>query len=113
VPFELAGWVAVVLTQVFYVPNTARILRTREVGGYSLPGWAMLTAGLACYLVYFAAQGDIIGVIANICGIAGAGLTTFCIWRWRNKPQVENDINAGPASTFTERVEPIDGSSIL
>lgn len=112
-PFELAGWVAVVLTQVFYVPNTARILRTREVGGYSLPGWAMLTAGLACYLVYFAAQGDVIGVIANICGIAGAGLTTFCIWRWRNKPPVPSDITGEPTSRLTAGVEPIDSSPIL
>lgn len=99
-PFELAGWVAVVLTQVFYIPNTVRILRTREVGGYSLFGWGLLTTGLACYLIYFASRGDLIGIVANICGIAGAGLTTFCIWRWR-KPafSLPGDINHQSPST--------------
>jgi lipid-A-disaccharide synthase-like uncharacterized protein len=80
---HVIGWIAVVLTQVFYVPNTLKILRTKEVQGYSLTGWSMLAVGLASYLVYFAAEGDVIGVVANICGVAGAGLTTFCIWRWR------------------------------
>jgi uncharacterized protein with PQ loop repeat len=78
------GWIAVVLTQVFYIPNTLKILRTRDVQGYSLAGWAMLTAGLSCYLVYFAARADVVGIVANCCGIAGAGLTTVCIWIWRD-----------------------------
>ncbi len=83
--FNAIGWIAVVLTQVFYVPNTLRILRTRNVQGYSLAGWSMLTIGLACYLVYFASRGDVVGVVANACGVAGAGLTTFCIWLWRDR----------------------------
>jgi len=82
---EAVGWVAVVLTQLFYVPNTIRILRTRDVQGYSLLGWGMLVTGLACYLVYFAAQGDPVGIVANAFGVGGAGLTTFCIWRWRER----------------------------
>lgn len=82
---EAVGWVAVVLTQVFYVPNTVRIIRTRDVQGYSLVGWLLLVIGLSCYLVYFASKGDVVGVVANVCGIAGAGLTTFCIWRWRER----------------------------
>jgi MtN3 and saliva related transmembrane protein len=77
------GWIAVVLTQVFYLPNVLRILRTRNVAGYSLFGWMLLTGGLGCYLIYFVAQGDPVGIVANLCGIAGAGITTLCIWRWR------------------------------
>lgn len=80
---EVVGWVAVVLTQVFYVPNTLRILRTRDVRGYSLFGWLLLFLGLACYLVYFAWRGDLVGIVANAFGVVGAGLTTLCIWRWR------------------------------
>jgi hypothetical protein len=79
------GWLAVVLTQVFYIPNTVRILRTHDVEGYSLFGWALLFAGLACYLVYFSAEGDVVGIVANVCGVTGAGLTTFCIWHWRRR----------------------------
>lgn len=82
---DSVGWLAVVLTQVFYVPNTLRILRTRDVQGYSLFGWALLTCGLACYLIYFIAQADPVGIVANLCGVAGAGLTTYCVWRWRDR----------------------------
>lgn len=80
---DAIGWVAVVLTQVFYIPNTLRILRTREVDGYSLTGWILLTSGLACYLVYFIDRGDPVGIVANIFGVLGAGSTTFFVWLWR------------------------------
>jgi uncharacterized protein with PQ loop repeat len=90
------GWIAVVLTQVFYIPNTLKILRTRDVQGYSLVGWSLLTTGLACYLVYFIAQSDVVGIVANCCGIAGAGLTTFCIWLWR--PRAVSDSAEGLAT---------------
>lgn len=83
---DTVGWVAVVLTQVFYIPNTMRILRTKNVEGYSLAGWALLTSGLACYLFYFSVQGDLVGIVANICGVFGAGLTTACILLWRGRP---------------------------
>lgn len=80
---DTIGWVAVVLTQIFYIPNTVRILRTRDVQGYSFFGWSLLFLGIACYLVYFAYKGDPVGVVANFCGVLGSGMTTFCIWRWR------------------------------
>ena len=84
---EAIGWLAVVLTQVFYIPNTVRILRTRDVQGYSLLAWLLLFTGLACYLVYFAWRGDVVGIVANASGVVGAGLTTFCIWLWKDRPQ--------------------------
>lgn len=86
---EAIGWLAVVLTQVFYIPNTLRIIRTRDVRGYSLAGWLLLFIGLACYLVYFASQGDVVGIVANVCGVLGAGFTAFCIWLWREHPDLE------------------------
>jgi lipid-A-disaccharide synthase-like uncharacterized protein len=98
---EGIGWLAVVLTQVFYIPNTVRILRTRDVRGYSFFGWSLLTGGLACYFIYFSFAGDPIGIVANICGAFGAGLTTFCIWFWR-------DHAAGRRET--EPMAPIDGT---
>jgi len=88
VTVDAVGWMAVVLTQVFYVPNTIRIVRTRDVQGYSLLGWSLLFLGLGCYLVYFAARGDPVGIVANACGVTGAGATTFCIWRWRRSSPV-------------------------
>ncbi len=82
---ETVGWVAVLLTQVFYVPNIIRIVRTRDVQGYSLPAWLLLCSGLFCFLVYFWAKGDVVGIGANICGVAGSGFTVVCIWRWRGQ----------------------------
>jgi hypothetical protein len=81
----------VVLTQVFYVPNTVRIIRTHDVQGYSLFGWLLLVSGLSCYLVYFASRGDVVGVVANACGVAGAGITTVCIWWWREREAEDGD----------------------
>lgn len=95
---EIVGWVAVVLTQVFYIPNTLRILRTRNVEGYSLAGWGLLTAGLACYLFYFSVQGDLVGIVANICGVFGAGLTTACVVIWRERRTVLAGERAGSGS---------------
>ena len=80
---ELVGWAAVILTQVFWIPNISRILKTRDVQGYSLPAWLIMVAGLSCWLIYFAVQHDIVGIVANILGVTGAATTTACIWAWR------------------------------
>lgn len=83
---ELVGWAAVILTQVFWIPNISRILKTRDVQGYSLAAWVIMVTGLSCWLVYFLVRGDIVGIVANIFGVAGAAPTTACIWAWRGRP---------------------------
>jgi hypothetical protein len=80
---ELVGWAAVVMTQVFWIPNITRILRTRDVEGYSLAAWIIMFGGLSCWLIYFATKGDFVGVVANLSGITGAGITLGCIWYFR------------------------------
>jgi lipid-A-disaccharide synthase-like uncharacterized protein len=85
VGIEVVGWLAVLLTQVFYIPNILKIVRTRDVQGYSLVGWFLLFLGLCCFLVYFSFRGDVVGIGANACGATGSGLTVICIWRWRGK----------------------------
>ena len=47
---ELVGWAAVLLTQVFWIPNISRILKTRDVQGYSLTAWIIMVTGLSCWL---------------------------------------------------------------
>ncbi len=79
---ELVGWVAVVLTQVFWIPNITKIVRTRDVQGYSLGAWLIMLTGLSCWLAYFVARGDVVGIVANISGVTGAGITTGLIWWW-------------------------------
>ena len=82
---EVIGWAAVVLTQVFWIPNIARILRTRDVDGHSLTAWLVMVAGLACWLTYFTVKGDVAGMVANVSGVTGAAITTFCVWKWRRR----------------------------
>ena len=82
VSIEVVGWAALVLTQVFWIPNIGRILRTRDVEGYSVVGWALMLAGLSCWLVYFSSKGDMVGVVANVCGVTGAAITLACIIYW-------------------------------
>ncbi|MBK6317991.1 MAG: hypothetical protein IPI33_13575 [Dehalococcoidia bacterium] len=89
---ELVGWVAVVLTQVFWIPNILRIFRTKDVQGYSLSAWLIMFGGLSCWLVYFVSKGDLVGTVANISGVAGAGVTLACIWHWgRKRPDAAAD----------------------
>ena len=76
---EVVGWFALVATQVFWFPNIARILRTRDVEGYSLAAWFIMLLGLCGWLVYFAAKGDLVGIVANVSGVTGAVITTSCI----------------------------------
>ncbi len=80
---DLIGWAAVILTQVFWIPNIARILRTRDVQGYSLAAWLLMLLGLSCWLIYFVARGDVVGIVANISGVTGAAITVACVWLWR------------------------------
>jgi hypothetical protein len=79
---EIVGWAAMVMTQVFWIPNIARIFRTRDVEGYSLFAWLVMLGGLTGWLIYFSAKGDVVGIVANISGVTGGIITTFCIWYW-------------------------------
>jgi MtN3 and saliva related transmembrane protein len=92
---ELVGWTAVVLTQIFWIPNILRILRTRDVAGYSLFAWVLMVGGLSCWLIYFISKGDTVGIAANIFGVTGSGITTLCIYRWR-KPATDVKLHEAP-----------------
>ncbi|MBI2766824.1 MAG: hypothetical protein HYX53_13065 [Chloroflexi bacterium] len=92
---------AVVLTQVFWIPNIARILRTRDVDGYSLLAWVVMTAGLSSWLVYFIARGDVVGTVANVSGVSGAALTTGLVWRWRKPKAVVATVHSIAVSKET------------
>ncbi len=100
---ELVGWAAVILTQVFWIPNITRIFKTRDVQGYSLAAWLIMVAGLTCWLVYFAVRGDIVGIAANILGVIGATTTTACIWAWRARlPAPVESVLREPVASFDQ-----------
>jgi MtN3 and saliva related transmembrane protein len=96
---EVVGWVAVVLTQVFWLPNIARLIRTKDVAGHSLIAWVVMTAGLSAWLIYFVAKGDPVGIVANISGVTGAAFTTACILRWRGSTRVLKERASGGMET--------------
>ena len=100
---EIVGWAAVVLTQVFWFPNIGRILRTKDVQGYSLAAWAIMFTGLSCWLLYFTTKGDVVGMAANICGVTGAGVTLACIWYFgrRRQEQVHDAVAAALGEPLT------------
>ena len=54
--------------------------------------WLIMFGGLSCWLVYFVSKGDLVGTVANISGVAGAGVTLACIWHWgRKRPDAAAD----------------------
>jgi uncharacterized protein with PQ loop repeat len=100
---ELVGWAAVILTQVFWIPNITRIFKTRDVQGYSLAAWLIMVAGLSCWLVYFSVRGDIVGIVANILGVTGAATTTASIWVWRGgRPATAESALREPVASFDQ-----------
>jgi uncharacterized protein with PQ loop repeat len=103
VSIELVGWAALVMTQVFWIPNISRIVRTRDVEGYSLFAWMIMVGGLAGWLVYFTAKGDVVGIVANISGVTGGLITTFCIWYWGRErgEQPHSPVPAGLGEALT------------
>ena len=85
--FEVIGWSAAVLTQVFWIPNIARIVRTKDVQGYSVLAWVVMTTGIALFLVYFLSRGDAVAIATNASGTAGAAITLLCVLRWRRRAE--------------------------
>lgn len=83
--FEALGWAGAILTQVFWIPNIARIVRTRDVQGYSLLAWALMFCGIALFLIYFIDRGDRVAIATNASGVTGAAVTLYCILRWRRR----------------------------
>lgn len=101
---ELVGWAAVVLTQMFWIPNILRLVRTREVEGHSVLAWGLMLIGLGCWLFYFVAKGDLVGIVANISGVTGAAITLGCIWLWRRGARRIGDIPNNDTGSVNQRV---------
>jgi MtN3 and saliva related transmembrane protein len=63
---DLVGTAAAVLTTLCWLPQAIRIIRTRDTNAISLLGSAALTVGVALWLVYGIAIGDVPLIGANI-----------------------------------------------
>jgi MtN3 and saliva related transmembrane protein len=72
-PFSLVdvvGAVGAVLTTICWLPQTVRILRTRDTHAISLPATIALTTGTGCWLIYGLALGDAPLIGANAISFA-------------------------------------------
>ncbi len=45
---QILGWLGFALMQVFFLPQTLKILKTKRVTGLSLPAWLILWLGFIC-----------------------------------------------------------------
>jgi MtN3 and saliva related transmembrane protein len=62
---DVLGLVATCFTTSSFVPQVWRTWRTRDVSGISLISYAIITVGLALWLVYGLLRGDLPLVVAN------------------------------------------------
>jgi uncharacterized protein with PQ loop repeat len=78
------GWAGFALLQVFYMPQTIRMLKTKDVTGLSLMAWVILWLGLFCYVLYSIAQRDLIFILGNTAGLAQTSLQIGLILKYKN-----------------------------
>ena len=77
------GWVGFALLQIFYIPQTVRILRTRNVTGLSLMAWVILWLGLFCYVLYSIVRRDVVFIAGNAAGLIQTSLQIGLILKYR------------------------------
>ena len=66
---EIAGWVGIALTQVFYIPQLIKILRSHDVSGMALPSWFILAIGLLSYLIISVSVHNNVFIAGNAAGM--------------------------------------------
>ena len=81
---QVFGWVGFVLFQIFYMPQTIRMMRTRDVTGLSLMAWSILWLGLFCYVLYSIARRDLIFIVGNMAGLVQTSLQIGLILKYRS-----------------------------
>ncbi len=62
---DILGLIATCFTTSSFVPQVWRTWRTRDVSGISLASYAVITEGLALWLLYGLLKGDLPLVVAN------------------------------------------------
>ena len=62
---ELVGFAAAVLTTCSFLPQVAKVWRTRSVGDISLGMYVVLSLGVACWVVYGCLIRSLPVVLAN------------------------------------------------
>lgn len=84
---QVLGWIALGLVQTFYLPQTIKIIRTKEVAGLSLSSWVILWLGLLFYLVYSIYVGNMVFTVGNAAGVFQSTLVIGLVLRYRPRDQ--------------------------
>ncbi|MBI2303367.1 MAG: hypothetical protein HYU86_01290 [Chloroflexi bacterium] len=82
---SLFGWLGFALFQVFWFPQLAKTLRTKDVSGLSLSAWIILWVGLLFYLIYSVSIGDVIFTLGNGTGLIQASVQLGLIWKYSKR----------------------------
>ncbi|MBI2909251.1 MAG: hypothetical protein HYX92_16525 [Chloroflexi bacterium] len=82
---QIFGWLGFITMQIFFLPQTAKILRTRDVTGLSLPAWVILWLGFAFYVTYSLAIMDVVFIVGNTMGLLQTSLQIGLILRYRTR----------------------------
>ena len=67
----IIGWMAVCCTTLAFVPQVIKILRTRSAADISLGTFAVMTTGLALWVIYAVIRSDLPLFVGNA--------VTFCL----------------------------------
>lgn len=73
---DILGLIATAFTTSSFVPQVWRTWKTRDVSGISLPTYAIITIGLALWLVYGILKGDLPLTVANAVMVVLTGAIT-------------------------------------
>jgi len=83
---DLLGLVATAFTTSSFVPQVWRTWKTRDVSGISLPTYAIITVGLALWLIYGLLKADLPLIVANAVMVVLTGAITVMKIRFEPKP---------------------------
>jgi len=90
---EIVGWAGFALTQIFYIPQTFKILRNRDASGLSLPSWFILAIALLCYLIYSVYRDDLVFIVGNAAGMTQSLLMIALILKFSKKQAAKSTSN--------------------
>ncbi|MBO7476426.1 MAG: SemiSWEET family sugar transporter [Salinivirgaceae bacterium] len=69
-PIEIVGYIAAVLTTISFVPQAAKIIKTKDTKSISLVMYALFSIGVLCWLIY--------GIVTRTLPVVLANGITLC-----------------------------------
>ena len=71
--FDLIGWVGVVFVTTCSIPQLIKIIKTGRSRDVSATTYALLVAGMFCYLIYAVHIEDAVFIVSNSIGLVANG----------------------------------------